>query len=57
MTCETCGAAVEPTNIPEPEQEGRFVEEWECTNGHKGYVSGREEQSPNQWDKYGAIYD
>ena len=57
MPCNACGAPVEPKDIPEPEQEGRFVEEWECTNGHVGYVSGREEEPPNQWQKYGAIYE
>lgn len=57
MTCAQCGAPIEPSVIPEPQESGRFTEVWECANGHKGYVSGREEEPPTQWDKYGAIYE
>jgi len=57
MTCNKCGAAVMPVDVPEPEETGTFVEEWECANGHKGYVSGREEEPPAKWNKAGAIHE
>jgi hypothetical protein len=57
MTCNKCGAAVTAKNIPEAEDKGRFVEEWECANGHSGFVRGREEQPPQEWNRFGAIYD
>jgi len=57
MTCNRCGAGVAPVDVPEPQTEGSFTEEWECDNGHKGFVSGREEEPPVEWEKYGAVYD
>jgi hypothetical protein len=57
MTCNACECVVEPVDVDEPDDEGWFSEEWECVNGHKGYIRGREEENPKNWTKYGAIYE
>ena len=41
----------------EPKDEGMFKEEYECPCGAKGWITGREEQSPAQWDRYGQVFD
>jgi len=57
MTCAKCGAGTTIVETPPARDEGEFTEEWECSNGHKGYVSGREEESPTKWDRYGAVFE
>lgn len=58
MTCNNCGSSLKPVNIPEPEESGHFTEEYECVNcGAKGFVSGKEQQAPHKWNKYGAAYE
>lgn len=55
--CQSCGAAVKPKDVDEPEKSGHFSEEWECSNGHVGYVRGKEEQPPNKWTRYGSVFE
>jgi hypothetical protein len=57
MTCNRCGAGVAPVDVDEPQEEGLFNEEYECDHGHKGFVSGREEQNPKQWERFGPVFD
>jgi len=57
MTCETCGAAVEPKDVDEPNDSGHFQEKWECARGHIGYVSGKEQEPPNQWTRTGGVFN
>ena len=57
MPCETCNAAVVITDSSEHTGEGRFKERYECANGHTGTISGREEDAPSQWSKYGQVFD
>lgn len=57
MTCNVCGELLDPKSIPEPKAEGSFLEVYECPNGHKGVVSGREEEPASQWDHWGEAYE
>jgi len=58
MSCQKCNApTVVPVDVDEPSDEGYFMEKWECeTCGATGTVSGREEQPPSEWNKYGACF-
>jgi len=58
MACANCGGAIDEVSIDEPQEEGSFQEEYECVNcDAKGFVSGREEEPPNQWDKFGRAFE
>ena len=57
MPCETCGAATKIVQTPEARETGNFTEEYECANGHKGFVSGREEEPAQNWNRYGAVFE
>jgi hypothetical protein len=57
MTCDQCGCATELVDSTDHTESGPFREEYECVNGHKGFVTGREEEPPQNWNRYGAIFD
>jgi len=59
MSCGECGSdLVKPVDVDEPQDEGRFMEKWECQYcGATGTVSGREEQPPSEWNKYGGAFE
>jgi len=57
MSCDKCGA---PTTMVENSgavKEGRFKEEYECVNGHKGWVRGKAEEPAQQWDRTGMVFN
>ena len=56
MTCKTCGAAVSLEDSTKYEGEGRFKEEYECINGHVGYIRGEESNPPSSWTKTGMVF-
>ena len=58
MTCNKCGQGeVYPVDVDEPKKSGRFSETWECNVcGAKGFVHGKEEQPPNEWERFGAVF-
>ncbi len=37
--------------------EGRFKEKYECPCGATGYVSGNAEEPPQQWNRWGRVFD
>jgi len=44
--------------VDQVKEEGYFREEYKCTHcSARGYVSGREEQPPSEWNKYGGAFD
>lgn len=57
MPCEKCGCAVEAVDSTPHSGEGTFREEWECANGHKGFITGREEEPPATWQKLGVVFN
>jgi hypothetical protein len=36
---------------------GRFVEEYECVNGHKGWVKGEESAPAESWTRTGTVFN
>lgn len=56
MTCQTCGCAVTIVDSTPAKSEGRFREEYECSNGHTGWITGQEDQMPDSCDRGGAVF-
>jgi len=58
MGCNNCGApTVTCVKADEPADTGRFTEQYECSNcGASGTISGREEDTPENWSKYGRCF-
>jgi len=58
MACQNCDApTVVCVRTDEPADSGHFTEEYECgTCGATGTISGREEESPDKWSKYGRCF-
>lgn len=57
MTCEQCNA---PTQIVEQSggtKEGNFKEEYECVNGHKGWIRGDASAPPQEWRRTGSVFE
>jgi len=59
MTCKKCNNGVlEPVDVDESRDEGYFSEEWKCVHCNaRGYVHGREEEPPTEWDRFGGAFD
>lgn len=59
MTCANCGApTVECVDADEPTGSGSFSERYECgVCGAKGYINGRENEDPSNWNKYGSAFE
>jgi len=59
MPCAKCGSGiVSPVNVPEPKKGGSFTETWACNVCNaQGYVSGQEDEMPQNWNRYGAAFD
>jgi hypothetical protein len=57
MPCETCGCAVRITHADEPQDSGAFKEEYECAQGHKGYIYGQEGELPENWSRFGQVFE
>lgn len=57
MACETCGGAVQMIDSDGATRTGSFSEEYECVNGHRGYVRGRAENPAQSWTRYGQVFD
>lgn len=56
MTCQQCGSAVSLVDSTPHKGQGSFSEKYTCSNGHKGFISGNEEEAPNQWERYGEVF-
>lgn len=56
MTCQTCGSAVSLVDSTPHEGEGSFSEEYTCSHGHQGFISGDESESPDRWERYGEVF-
>jgi len=57
MTCEKCGA---PTSLEKQSggtTEGYFTEEYECVNGHLGFIEGESSNPPQEWNRYGTVFE
>lgn len=57
MSCKTCNAATKIIADEGSTEQGYFVEKYECANGHIGTVEGLAEQSPQRWNRYGAVFN
>lgn len=57
MTCEQCGAAVALKDSEGATNGGRFVERYECANGHVGRIRGESSWPPTQWKRTGPVFD
>lgn len=57
MSCATCNAAAGITDSTEHTGEGRFVEKYECANGHTGRITGNEEAPPTEWKRMGPVFN
>lgn len=56
MACNRCGEPIELVDDKGGVKSGRFEEEYECVNGHRGWVKGRAEESPRKWRKIGTVF-
>lgn len=56
MTCNACGAAVTTVDSTGSVKSGWFEEQYECANGHVGWVSGQAETPPIEWRKRGSVF-
>lgn len=54
--CDTCGAAVTMVDSEGGTTEGVFNEEYECANGHRGWVRGEASAPAQEWDRYGSVF-
>jgi len=57
MTCNKCGAAVSMNTQSGGTEEGYFTEEYECVNGHRGFIEGEASNPANEWNRYGTVFD
>lgn len=56
MTCSKCGTAVSIVESTPHNGQGTFQEKYRCANNHMGFISGDESESPNQWERYGEVF-
>jgi len=56
MPCAKCNAAVALEDSTPHEGTGRFKETYECVRGHKGWIEGKEEAPPTEWDRFGSVF-
>jgi len=57
MTCEACGAAVGIEDSDGATNGGRFLERYECANGHTGRVRGESSAPPSEWKRTGPVFN
>jgi len=57
MTCDNCDRNLELTDSRGAIDEGSFTEEYQCASCKLTMtITGNAEDSPEQWQKYGAAY-
>jgi hypothetical protein len=57
MTCDYCGAPTTMNDSTGGTTEGSFEEEYECVNGHKGWVRGKAEEPARNWTRTGMVFN
>jgi len=57
MTCEYCGAPTVMNDSTGGVKEGQFMEEYECVNGHKGWVKGEASAPAENWNRTGTVFN
>jgi len=57
MTCEKCGTPTELVKQSGGVKSGKYKEVYECVHGHRGYIHGEASNPPQQWTKYGTVFE